>query len=55
MKQLRKNLALWLVMIADKLYPEEQHSKQFLLRMMMDQAITGQAITRIDPKAMYKE
>lgn len=52
--QFRLNLSNRLVWLAKKIYPENPKVYEFFMKQMVDYAIYGGAVTRVDPKDMYK-
>ena len=51
---IRWKLSNAVVLVARWIYPENPEVKAFLMQVMTDQMIYGQAVTRIDPKEIFK-
>jgi hypothetical protein len=52
---IRRRVASKLVILARKIYPDSLEVKAFWMDVMMDSAIYGKAITRVNPEAWMKE
>jgi hypothetical protein len=52
---IRRWIASKLVILARKIYPDSQEVKAFWMDVMMDSAIYGKAITRVNPEVWMEE
>ncbi len=55
MKSIRRRIAFWIVRLAKKIDPVSPRVQEFYKEYLLDMALTGQAITRIDQKDFYSD
>ena len=53
--QLRWKLSNLFVHIGKRIYPENPEVKEFIMQVLMDKAIYGQSITRVNPTETWIE
>ena len=54
-KTLRAWIAVKLVRLAQRIYPESDAVKAFCTQLIIDEMIYGQSIVRVNPKEIYGE
>lgn len=53
--QFRWRISSWLVRLAQKIYPKNPDVTAFYTQVMVDQAIYGKSVVRINPDATWKD
>ena len=52
---LRWGVSNMLIRLARRVYPKNPEVRAFWMDLMMDELISGRAITRVDPSELYKD